>query len=448
VGEKVIDRLQQGIAAARAGQREQARALLMQVVEGDERNEQAWLWLAGVVDAPEDMRTCLQNVLDLNPGNQQAQHGLAWVDQRYGPPVPPLAPPAPPLEPPLERELPAALALPPPAAPEQQRSYPGTTTKLADAAVTTEDGTGTRSSSPRESKGLPVAPIIAAPPEHPCPYCGMPTVLKQQACTQCRGDLMVRAAPASRRSLALTVLGLLWGIGGVLFLLVTVLVFFLFLWLRQSAQAATAAGSADALLLAIAVTLVLGMFYLIVARSLLARRLWAYITNMVLIVLNFFGTLSSIAFGTLLIGSLLAGLDGVRNAETVATTAGLIVVAVLGIAFVLLPIMLAFLSYGDFFGPKVRFQPLIEPADHLVHYNNGIAYKNRGMWYMATQEWDLAVSKKPHEPNYLHALGLAYAQLKQPAKARALLDRALLIEPNNLQIRASRALIDQMAAKK
>jgi hypothetical protein len=79
----MIDLLQQGIAAARAGKREEARALLMQVVEGDERNEQAWLWLAGVVDAPEDIRTCLQNVLDLNPANQQARQGLAWVDKRY-----------------------------------------------------------------------------------------------------------------------------------------------------------------------------------------------------------------------------------------------------------------------------------------------------------------------------------------------------------------------------
>jgi tetratricopeptide (TPR) repeat protein len=126
----------------------------------------------------------------------------------------------------------------------------------------------------------------------------------------------------------------------------------------------------------------------------------------------------------------------------------LIVFAVLGIAFVLLPIALTIMSYHDFFGPKVRFQPAIEPAEHLVHYNNGIAYKNRGMWYMAAQEWDVAVSKKPHEPSYLHALGLAYAQLKQLEKARAALDRAIQIAPDNPQIKDSRALIDQIATKK
>jgi tetratricopeptide (TPR) repeat protein len=189
------------------------------------------------------------------------------------------------------------------------------------------------------------------------------------------------------------------------------------------------------------------MFYIILARSLLARRLWAYITNIVLIVLSFFSTLFSVGVGSLLIGSLLVSLGRARNAESVAGTASLIVVAVLGIAFVLLPIILTYLSYGDFYGPKVRFQPIVEPAEHLVHYNNGIAYKNRGMWYMATQEWEVAVSKKPHEPNYLHALGLAYAQLKQFEKARAMLDRAAQVAPDNPQIKESRALIDQMATK-
>jgi hypothetical protein len=76
--------LQQGIAAARGGRREEARTLLMRVIEADERNEQGWLWLAGVVDDPNDMRTCLQNVLDLNPGNVMAQQGLAWVEKQYG----------------------------------------------------------------------------------------------------------------------------------------------------------------------------------------------------------------------------------------------------------------------------------------------------------------------------------------------------------------------------
>ena len=69
--------LKAGITAAKAGRWEQARELLLQVVEVDEQNEQAWLWLSGVVPGDEDRRVCLENVLTINPDNELAQKGLA-----------------------------------------------------------------------------------------------------------------------------------------------------------------------------------------------------------------------------------------------------------------------------------------------------------------------------------------------------------------------------------
>jgi len=92
-------------------------------------------------------------------------------------------------------------------------------------------------------------------------------------------------------------------------------------------------------------------------------------------------------------------------------TVQLVAAIVLGLVFALLPLILAVVSYDDFFGELVRFHPTIGDADHLEHYNNGVAYKNRGMWYMAAQEWESATRKKPREASYLHALGLAYARL-------------------------------------
>ncbi len=60
----------------------------------------------------------------------------------------------------------------------------------------------------------------------------------------------------------------------------------------------------------------------------------------------------------------------------------------------------------------------------MAHYNNGIAYKNRGMWYMTVQEWFVASRKKPHDKTYLQALGLAFAQIKKlyPSSATYLRD--------------------------
>jgi hypothetical protein len=74
--------LREGIAAAKAGQRDRARGLLMRVVDLDEENVQAWLWLSGVVDTLEDRATCLDNVLVLDPDNQAARKGLALIQRQ------------------------------------------------------------------------------------------------------------------------------------------------------------------------------------------------------------------------------------------------------------------------------------------------------------------------------------------------------------------------------
>jgi hypothetical protein len=66
--------LAQGVAAAQAGQREQAYNLLLDAVELDQRSELAWLWLSAVTDNPDDQRICLENVITINPGNAEA-HG-------------------------------------------------------------------------------------------------------------------------------------------------------------------------------------------------------------------------------------------------------------------------------------------------------------------------------------------------------------------------------------
>jgi tetratricopeptide (TPR) repeat protein len=68
--------LKEGIQAAKNGQLIQARTLLMQVIALDENNEQAWLWLSGVVETDEDRLVCLENVLALNPDQPQARKGL------------------------------------------------------------------------------------------------------------------------------------------------------------------------------------------------------------------------------------------------------------------------------------------------------------------------------------------------------------------------------------
>jgi hypothetical protein len=106
--------LRQGIAAAKAGDTERAYELLVRVVDIDEYNEQAWLWLSSVVESDADREVCLENVLAINPENRLAKTGLVHLHGRTAAPEltkspepepPPLStpPPAPAVEP--QREV-------------------------------------------------------------------------------------------------------------------------------------------------------------------------------------------------------------------------------------------------------------------------------------------------------------------------------------------------------
>jgi hypothetical protein len=373
--------LQQGIAAVRAGQREEARVLLMRVVEADERSEQGWLWLAGVMDDPEDMRTCLENVLDLNPGNVKAQQGLAWIESRYGPRAAPVAAPATGptvrLAPEVAPAVPLPAAQPPPAE-------------------------------------------IAAPPDNPCPYCGAPTTPAQKHCTQCRNSLMIRTAPNEKRSTPLTILAVLWGISSAIWLLAGLFFFVIGLLTATSVQGLTrqrGGGFPIELLIPGIVILLVGGLFIAITRGLLRQARWAYFVHLFFMALGLIGTLINVAYGGLILGALVRlpaeQLSPDRARALNVGTTFLTVSLFCGLVWELIYIALTFLSHRDFYGPLVRFLPAIDTTDQLGHYNNGVAYKNRGMWYMAAREWEAAVSKAPRDLNYLHALGLAYAQIKR-----------------------------------
>lgn len=68
--------LQQAIEAARSGRKTEARDLLLELVEVEPRNEMAWMWLSGLVDALEDKIIACENVLTINPANEKVRSYL------------------------------------------------------------------------------------------------------------------------------------------------------------------------------------------------------------------------------------------------------------------------------------------------------------------------------------------------------------------------------------
>ncbi len=69
-------RLSEAIALANAGQREQARALLLDLTRQYPDLELGWMWLAAVTDESEERITYLRRVLSINPANEKARGAL------------------------------------------------------------------------------------------------------------------------------------------------------------------------------------------------------------------------------------------------------------------------------------------------------------------------------------------------------------------------------------
>jgi hypothetical protein len=72
----------EGIAAAKAGDKALARGKLEAAVKIDQYNEKAWFWLARMVETDEERRACLGNVIIINPQNKRAQELLDKLENR------------------------------------------------------------------------------------------------------------------------------------------------------------------------------------------------------------------------------------------------------------------------------------------------------------------------------------------------------------------------------
>ena len=199
--------LQSAIAAAKTGQSQKARDLLMQVLETDERNIKAWIWMSSVVDDPEERQICLENVLAIDPNNQMAQKGLSLL-QTPTPTPPPVVKPAPANivkpSPPPAKPIPTNVVKP---SPSPAKPTPTKSTKYRrldksqTASTPSSPQRNTPSKASEEMAPTPAEPLLdvsTVPSDNPldneyaCPYCATPTQADDKRCGQCRQSLWLR----------------------------------------------------------------------------------------------------------------------------------------------------------------------------------------------------------------------------------------------------------------
>jgi len=363
---QVAEWLREGVAAAKEGRRERARERLMRVIEVNDRSEQAWLWLSGVVDSPEDRRICLENVLTLNPDNAQARVGMRWLEE---------------LE---EREPPAP----------QKEARRGT------------EGAPRAEQAP--APGAWQEPELCLTPDC-CVYCARPVQEGQARCPHCGGRLLTQRFKREERSATGSLLHIYW----VLLSGLTLAEFFLIglIWERQgnfsdliapylpfiAGPVLTGASRLDAVLqtetwVDLARTANVGLAALggVVALGLFLRRPVAHTLGIVLVALQLLFTLTSLALG--FSGYIMAGLRGVF---TVALT------------------IFMFQTVLDF-SREARWERL-EADRHLLndadYYNRGRKYAKWGMWAKALLHWQRAAAMNPERDTYFAALARAYGHL-------------------------------------
>jgi tetratricopeptide (TPR) repeat protein len=431
----LANRLPEAIRAARAGQREQARTLLLQIVEEDENNELAWLWLSGVVETDEDRRVCLENVLALNPNNEVARRGLAKLgagqtaerEALYSSVEEGKMNLALPEAQVVRREItpvsPAAAVLYPERQ-VQEWEWRDPTTVVRQVELPSFAPESTFDDVWNSSKEL-------------CAYCAGVLAFDEKRCSHCGRNLMVARYRQEKPSTNMHVFWVL---------------------LLGAAQLHFAQGIVNFLadpnnlgmvILHVIIALVLaGLTFFVYL-----RHFWAYTVSLVFLSLLLAFTVLNIINGEA-IGEFINQLIG--NEATRELAAGVTIPLVADVVGLVRTLLLAAtvlaLSCGVFFvGPDFARDTTREIAEvskgqrfGTDYYGRGQEHTKQGRWATAVLYFQRASAHEPHQVYYQRALGQAYAVLGFYQRSLDVLESAEKMASNQTLQAEIRALIQRV----
>jgi tetratricopeptide (TPR) repeat protein len=388
--------LEEGIAAARSGDAERARANLLRVVEVDARNVQAWYWLGRVVQDPHEREICLENVLALDPGHMALQDELAQVRRQMA---------------------------------ETDRVEVFSANDLAAAIP--------RTAEERLASEAAIEPL-------PCPYCAGITGAQARLCIHCHQPLYLRRPKSKKHSVYSLGLVALW------FALANYtwlgLVGYYFLSTVTSARQGSPEGGGALNVLRnllgiegrgptmpelplLPVLLAGGLIFglsLLVAWGLYRRRRAFY----------------WLTVGLIMVYPLVI-------VYRVASTGALTLLGVAIDLLLFLPfVSLAFMAYDEFTTVEERLDASVDRDvdSHSALYIRGQSYAGQGMWAKAAAHWSRAVAMSAGNIDYRLALALACTNLGQFDRAREHLVAARQIAPDNAEVHALAARLSNLSS--
>jgi tetratricopeptide (TPR) repeat protein len=406
---KLQEKLDQGIAAAEGGRRAEARILLNEVVQADENQLEAWLWLSQVVDSLEDQAVCLENVLTLDPDNEFALQQLAWVKQRQEELVAPVYA--------LGEEEPPPQVVPPPEPPLEIRAeYPHQPDEFDDPWL--------------------------------CPYCVTPTRPEDRRCTACHHSLIVRVRVKEERTVWLW-RGIFLQFAIAFILLVSAIIYFTavaklmsdisnpfpFLPIYFGLPVDQPVEQVETILTLFPLWAFWGVVAFTLYSLLLMLMLYFrmpnghvfYLTNAgIMLVLGILGSLGAIFF-----------LDSFSGPLLVAS----IIVLLVG----LMQLIISMNLWDDFTFEETRLRLTLDrdARGHTGLFISGRRYGELGMWGRAVIHLRRAAAKE-EKPLYYIALVVAYMNIKRYDLAQEALTKAEALDPHSPKIEQ---LKSQLAAR-
>jgi len=391
--------LKLGIAAMKTGQRDKARDLLMEAIEHDEENEQAWLWLSGAVDTDEDKRVCLENVLSLNPENQAAQKGLVKLGN-----------PATPSRQTVRREI--------------------TPPNLAGAILYPERHNQVWEwHDPTPDRQVIINPEVVQESSYKdiwerddeiCAFCAKELVGDENICPRCGQKLVTQTFRYPKPDINLHILWIMLVAIGQLYLL-------------QAIYDIVVTGS----IITAVLPFILMTLFLVLAAGVYLRQYWAYISAIVLLI-----AILSINIVGLFIPAELTQAALIRIAPVVEGFANpainLVGTTLRGFQMITLIIALvvAVLKAGpDFEREETRRIAKLEKGLQTPGSYHGVAQRaaKRGEWATAVLHWQRAAAKAPANRQFQRQLGIAYARLGFYKRSADVLKSALRITPDSEQ---------------
>ena len=76
------EKLQEAIAATRAGEKREAQRLLTELLQENPNDEYGWFLLSNLVDSPEKRMAYLGKALTINPHNEKARQQLTYIQRQ------------------------------------------------------------------------------------------------------------------------------------------------------------------------------------------------------------------------------------------------------------------------------------------------------------------------------------------------------------------------------